>query len=218
MFLKTLAAILCVVSFTFFSFASDRNQYEVKVSTLKKKYGKKKKIPSKYETPCLIALSFFPELNHQTIRFKYKKIKTTMVARPNLINVFKAANKRSYTIIINNKAEKSQGVSFDELSINAQIGVVSHELAHLIDYSKKSSLEMLLCGWKYYHYEKFHQKMERDTDFEVIKRGLGRQLYDFTDYVINKSNASDDYKSFKKNFYFNPSEIDEAIQTMKDIY
>lgn len=171
----------------------------------KMKYGKGKRIPEAIELPALIALSFYPELANTNIQFEYKTIKTTMSARPKwncLVN-----NKRNYIIYINNDTERTGGVSVNELSLNAQVGILAHELAHIADYESRSDLSLMRVGIYYKIFKHYHRKMERATDEIAIRHGLGEQLYDFSDYVLNHSNASPQYKEFKKKFYLTPDEI-----------
>jgi hypothetical protein len=112
----------------------------------------------------------------------------------------------------------SSDVSFEELSFNAQIGILAHEFAHILDYSQKSSLRLLLCGSYYITSERFHKNLERKTDQIVIDRGLGLQLFEFSDYVINHSSACNRYKDFKLKFYYNPAEIRDVMASRKDLY
>jgi hypothetical protein len=201
--------ILCTV----FAYAN-----VIDISDLRNTYGKNKNIPEEYELQCLIALSYFPELKDVPIEFRFKDIHTTMSARPKFRSVFKSSSQREYLITINNKPREEKGVLLDELSFNAQIGIMAHELAHLVDYSKKSSARLLLCGTYYITSEYFHQNLERKTDLIVIERGLGLQLFDFSDYVINHSDACDQYKKFKMKYYYKPEEIKEAIAKLDTVY
>ena len=129
-----------------------------------------------------------------------------MVARPKGINVFRAKGKRHYIIYINDYP--SSKVSPDSVSFNAQIGVIGHELAHLVDYEQTSSLKMLIVGFSYLN-KKFRTKFERATDLRTINHGLLWQCYDFALYVHNSSVAPTEYINYKKKFYMSPKEIKE---------
>lgn len=58
-------------------------------------------------------------------------------------------------------------------------------------------------------------KIERKTDVSTIEHGLGFQLYNFVDYVLNQSSANSEYKDFKRLNYLHLSEILEIIKRLK---
>ena len=118
-----------------------------------------------------------------------------MVARPKGMNVFRGKGKRHYIIYINDFPTAK--ISPDSVSFNAQIGVIGHELAHLVDYENTSSLKMLYVGLSYLN-KKFRAQFERATDLRTINHGLLWQCYDFALYVHNNSIAPTEYINYKK--------------------
>jgi hypothetical protein len=182
------------------AFALNKSQIDLRVE-----FGQHKTFIDKVELPALIALSFFPELKNTYISFEYKKIKTTMSTRPH-IGQFLLRN-RTYVIYINSHAKEIGGVSFEELGLQEQIGIIAHELSHIVDYQSRKSLSMLKCGVYYSFFDHYHRDLERNTDMLVIKKGLAHQLYAFSNYVLNKSSASVQYKEFKRKNYLLPEEI-----------
>ncbi len=175
------------------------------IDELQVEYGRYKNIPQEYQLAVLIALSGYPELKDAAIDFEYKGIKTTMLARPQLKCLI--LPKRSYLIRINSEAGKRGSVSFDDLDLNAKIGIVAHELAHISKYEEQSIAGLIISGILYKTIPVYKKKLERETDRRTIDRGFGSQLYVFSDYVLNHSNASDSYKVFKQKYYFSPEEI-----------
>ena len=176
------------------------------IDTLRSQFNNNKFLYEKYELQTLIALSYFPELKNTKISFRRREFRTTMAARPKGIEVFRAKGKRHYIIYINDYP--SSKVSPDSVSFNAQIGVIGHELAHLVDYEQTSSLKMLIVGFSYLN-KKFRTKFERATDLRTINHGLLWQCYDFALYVHNSSVAPTEYINYKKKFYMSPKEIKE---------
>jgi hypothetical protein len=170
-----------------------------------------------YVLPFQIARKFYPELNDVTIDIVFKSIKTTMAARPRLSFLFISKDKRKYKIIINNDYYKYKGVRFEELSLNAKVGVFGHELAHILDYETKSRWTVLQTGVNYL-FKKGKKRLESKVDYIAIERGLGWQIFDFSDYVLNRSDCCPDYKKLKEEFYFNPGEIFFFIDQMKYNY
>lgn len=186
------------------NFAFSKNQID-----LRQEFGQHKNFVDKVELPALIALSFFPELKNTYITFEYRKIKTTMSTRPHL-GQFLLRN-RTYVIYINSHAKEIGGVSFDELGLQEQIGIIAHELSHIVDYQNRKSFSMLKCGFYYSFFKQYHRSLERSTDMLVIQKGLAHQLYAFSNYVLNKSSASEEYKDFKRKNYLLPEEIADYL-------
>jgi len=176
------------------------------IDTLRSQFNYNKFFYEKYELQTLIALSYFPELKNTTISFKRRELRTTMAARPKGIEVFREKGKRGYVIYINDFP--SVKVSPDSVSFNAQVGIIGHELAHIVDYEQTSSLKMLIVGFSYLN-KKFRTKFERATDLRTINHGLLWQCYDFALYVHNSSVAPTEYINYKKKFYMSPKEIKE---------
>lgn len=176
---------------------------------LRNEYGKNKCFVEEVELPALIALTFFPELKNTTINFEYKDIKTTMSARPNINSLL--TDDRAYVIYINVNAKLKGAVSFSELGLQEQIGIIAHELSHIKDYENRSTFSLIQCGIYYSIFKHYHRNLERETDMMVIKKGLGHQLFKFTNYVLHKSNASEEYKEFKLKNYLSPNEINDYL-------
>lgn len=170
-----------------------------------------------YELPFQIARKFYPELNDINIDIVFKSIKTTLAARPRLSFLFISKGKRKYVIFINNNNYKYKGVKFEELSLNAKVGVFGHELAHILDYETKSRWKVLGTGVKYL-FKDGKKRLESEIDYIAIERGLGWQIFDFSDYVLNRSDCCPDYKKFKKEIYFAPGDIFFLIDQLKYAY
>lgn len=177
---------------------------------MKQEYGSNKTFLQETELPAIIALSFYPELRNTTIRFEYKNISTTMAARPTLSSVFK--KDRTYVIYLNNDVSKNGGVAYSELNLKQRIGIIAHELAHVLDFEKRKDLSIISCAILYKCLHSYHKKLERKTDETVINKGLGNELYAFTDYVLNNSNATEKYINFKKKNYLLPEEIKQRMK------
>ena len=70
--------------------------------------------------------------------------------------------------------------------MNAKVGLLGHELAHIECYEEKSNFDLLVTGLKYLLSEKFKHEFEIDTDKRTIDHGLGWQLYDFELYMTKE--------------------------------
>lgn len=169
--------------------------------------------PNELELPMLIALDHFPELKAKQIIFKERKINTTLNARPTVISLlFSKRTNRTYVIRINTNQHDSI-IQLCNVPFNAKIGLFAHEISHFEDYQKRSFFGVLGRGLAYSN-KKAKAKFEKEIDLSTIQHGLGWQLYDWSDFVLNQSKASNAYKAFKAETYMKPHEIKSCIEQL----
>ena len=190
-----------------------KSEWQQYYDSLHSNYGSKKKFVKEFELQALIALSYYPELKDVPITFQYHDIKTTMEVRPEFGSAIKNHN-RKYIIFIDNNTHHNEGVLLGDVPFNAQIGVIGHELAHIMDFEQRSVKRIILLASGYEVF-KNHARYERSIDEYAIGRGLGWQLMEFADFIQNRSNASARYKRFKQINYLSSVEIEEEIAKMK---
>ncbi len=171
-------------------------------------YGNKKQFVDSFKLATLIALSYFPELKNVAIKFKLGKTKTTMETKPIWHSIFFKPKK--YKIIIRANALDSNGILAKHVPFNALIGLVGHELAHIVDFENKSIGQLLSTALKYGIGKQ--NTYEKSIDYATMQRGLYWQLYDWADFVVNKSYASPKYIAFKKKNYLSEKEILQWIK------
>jgi hypothetical protein len=185
-----------------------RDDCSVNFDSLRELYAQNKSFIEDYEKQCLIALSYYPELKGCTIKFKYAKIKTTMNCRPSAQGLVRG--NREYQIRINNHPD-FKGVLLQDAPFNAQIGVIGHEIAHVLDYEERNVAGVIKRGIDYLT-PKTKREYERKIDLLTIQRGLGWQLYDWANFSMHQSTrATEKYKQFKQDTYMSSSEIEEVI-------
>jgi hypothetical protein len=158
-----------------------------------------------------VALRHYPELKKVPISFGFKKIKATMMAQPRWTFIFQSRKERHYQILVNH-VRTVNGMYFKDLSFNSLVGWVGHELAHILDYSKKSNKQLLAFITKYVSSEKTLKHTENEADKETIRRGLGKQLLEGTNFLFNNQRVSKAYKEKKKKFYLTPEQIAYEIE------
>ncbi len=195
-----------------------RADHEMAVDSLREYFGEHKIMPEEYELEILIALSYFPELRDVNIIFLPKKIKTTMACRPSMDAIFKDKEKRVYRIFINNLLEGKNGVNYDDVPFNARIGLVGHELGHVVDYMQKSMLRIIGNGIGYVMSDTYRKSFEANVDKITVERGLGWQQYAFASFVRNKANVNESYLEFKENNYPSPKRFKGWMQKFPDLY
>lgn len=180
-----------------------------KLAEFRSSFGRNKTIPKEFEEQTLIALSYYPELKDAHIEFIRTNIKTTMACRPATGSLTRRYS-REYVITIDNDDEQ-KGVVLDDVAFNAQVGVIGHELAHIIDYENKGIGSIIKLGMDYAT-GNYPPEFEKSIDKLTIQRGLGWQLFDWADFVMNESEASKEYKEFKRKSYLTPEEIKKEIE------
>ena len=133
-----------------------------------------------------------------------------MASRPAFKVLFQSKENRTYNVCINNSGRLKDAL-FSEINFNEQIGVIGHELGHITDYTRKSNWQIISTAFKYLFIPKYKIKLEAQTDISTINQGLCWQLYDFDNFLINKSTVSERYKKHKKKFYMSAQQILEII-------
>jgi hypothetical protein len=154
----------------------------------------KHNIPTKYMKDVVLALSFFPELADSRIVFKYKNIKGTMNARPDIFNFFRHSSNRRYLLIINTNEGKFRGVYLDSISVNARVGWFGHELAHIYTYYLMNNYQTLLFSVRYMTSPRFVKKTERYTNSIAIDHGLAFAIYEGEKYLLMDMFVQEYYK------------------------
>jgi hypothetical protein len=188
-----------------------KSQFKEKVENLRKRFSKNKTIPKKVELAALVALSHYPELATERIIFKFEKISTTMKAQPKWSFLFKKKENRQYIVYLNSKADKSTGLALEDLSFNALVGWIGHELGHLVDFTAKSNWKIIKTG-TFYFSKKKKAEYERSIDLITINHGLGHALYEGMEYVYENENLSDEYRKNLIDNYLSLQEIISQIE------
>ncbi|MEO0473096.1 MAG: hypothetical protein AAF206_26005 [Bacteroidota bacterium] len=185
---------------------------EEDMDTLQMNYGQNKVFIDQYKKVSLVALSYYPELKETDIEFVHQKLNTTLAARPKMGSVFKKAGKRKYQIFINN--HESCEIPLDAAPFNAQVGVIGHELAHIVDYEKRNTNKIFGAGLSYATRQS-KASFEKQTDRITIEHGLGWQLHHWADFVLKYSKANDKYLAFKERIYLTPKQILTYMEGLK---
>ena len=190
----------------------DSLEYSNKLDSLKLVFSNNKTVLADYELATYLALSYFPELIDTRIAFKRAKIKTTFNARPTVLSlIFRSKDKRKYIIRVNNQLKDSI-INFRTIPFNAKVGLLGHELSHIKDYHQQNFFQVfgrLLS----YRNKKSKARFEKEIDQSTIKAGLGWQLYDWSKFVLEESNAKLRYKEFKGEIYLTPNQISNIIKS-----
>lgn len=177
-----------------------------------------KTFPENLEKEVLEALSFYPELNETSIEFKFKdKIKkSTMQAQPRFASFFKSKKNREYVILISRNIQiDGEKFSMDDIPSDVKVGWLGHELGHVIDYSERTNVGMLIFGIKYLFSSAHIKEVERAADTYAIAHGMGDYILKTKNFILDNSDLSEKYKERIRRLYISPEEVMELINENK---
>ena len=177
--------------------------------------GYYKTIAEDYQIPFIAALSKYPELDSTRIIVKRAKISTSLNARPTIASLlFRSKEKRKYVIRVNTRLKDSL-ILLEDAPFNACVGVFGHELGHIFDYSTRSFFGIIKRLFAYTG-KRSKSSFEKEIDQLTISRELGLHLYDWAYFVLEESNGTEAYKTFKKEVYLEPEEILEIMNSPEE--
>jgi hypothetical protein len=180
-----------------------QEEEQLRFDSLKTLYGRHKKLPAGYELPALVALSYYPELQHKHIKFVIKKHDLPYSSRPRLWSLLVPFVPLRYVIIISTDAGVvREPTLLHHLPFNAQIGALGHELAHTSYYARTRKWQVLKDGL-HYSDPVFKEKFEKMTDRIAIQHGLGPQLYAWCGLVYPVKLKD----GIRAKIYYSPEEI-----------
>ncbi len=153
----------------------------------------------------------FPELDGLSIEVRRKHIGTMMAARPKPGFIFRKPECRKYVIFITDKPDMNAEKIYSQMSYSAQLGVLGHELSHILDYRNKTNLQMLMFATTYIFNKK---SIEAKTDLTAVKRGFGDELIEYTRYIHHSPHVNRKYLLKKKKYYLSASELEKNLHAL----
>lgn len=170
------------------------------------------KFPESLSQTAPRALSFYPQLQKVFIEFRFVKTGIFPYAsRPSLSFLYSSKAKRRYIIFLaeTDKAGNDD-ILFHNLPLNAQIGILGHEIAHIVRYNYSTRSEIIRDGI-FYFLPSFRRSYERETDKIAIQHGLGVYLKEYSSYVHGYIGRTGKLAWVKK-YYLSPEEINEEMK------
>lgn len=175
-------------------------------------------IPENIKSEALEAMAFYPELYDTAIEFKFKdKIKkSTMQAQPRFTSFFRKKDKREYIILISRSIQiEGEIFTMKDIPSDVKVGWIGHELGHLMDYSERSNIGMLIFGIKYLFSSAHIKEVERAADTYAITHGMGDYILKTKNFILDNANLSEKYKARIRRLYISPEEVMELINKNK---
>ncbi len=122
------------------------------------------------------ALKFFPKMEFQEIRIKFRKSRKVVKIKPTFVSNFKAPKQRVYKIYYSNLTETTlDSVLFKNLSLNAQIGLIALQVSRIEDFRTGGFFDFVAWHFKQLS-TKSKNKINYDDELRAIEAGLGYQL------------------------------------------
>ncbi|MFN8207972.1 MAG: hypothetical protein U0T82_11275 [Bacteroidales bacterium] len=149
------------------------------------------------------ALVYFPELGDIHIRIRCSDIATSMNSRPHIRAFVSRRKNREYLITVDTLDENRTGLFF-RLSDSARIGLIGHELAHILDYHHHHLAGVAREGLEYLLHR---ARLEHRTDRIAIKHGLRNYLRRYAEASFDPAFAGIRYARFKKKYYYSSNEL-----------
>lgn len=186
------------------------------LDSLKAIIGDNKGLPEGFEVAAAIAYSAFPQL---------KDVKIDMVLQPkgapmeSSLNVWTllipGRKNRQYRILLNDADETYfDPILLRALPFDAQVGILAHELGHVVYYHKLNIFQFGKWGLRYLKSAEFRATHERTTDLMPVYYGLGSQIYQYA-YFVRKDPTCvafyEEGKDFMDKYYMTDEEILEVI-------
>lgn len=172
-------------------------------------------IPESIKEQVETAFGYYPELADTRIEFRFKKNigKSTMQARPTFWSLFKTKKKRRYIVLVSREF-KISGKEFKTVSIPADIliGWFGHELGHLMDYRKRSSLDLLWFGIKYVFSDDHIKEVEHTADYFAVWAGMEDYIINTKRFILNRTDIAGSYKDRIQKYYLSPDEITSLVK------
>lgn len=183
-------------------------------------YAWRKTIPEELSIAALKALQHYPSLKFKKIVFKYthKASSSIMKAQPDLISVLQIGDDRSYIIYVNRTLTLGgETLSIEDLPENVLKGWFGHELGHVMDYEGLSKRGLLKFGFGYLFSKEFVRNAENRADRIAIRHGLGNEIIQTKNFILNHAGLSEKYKQKIRKLYPSPEQIMEIIQGEKKL-
>ena len=142
-----------------------------------------------------------------------------MLAQPKIWTMFRPKEFRAYKIIMSRKfvLEEGKTLGIEEFPKDVLIGWLAHEIGHIVDYTHRSTFQMILFGIKYLLSGIHIKKAERAADVYAIEAGMHKYLGDTKEYILGHSDLSDGYKKKIKDLYLGPEEISKIAHTRNPV-
>lgn len=171
-------------------------------------------IPAPYRDVILQALLFYPELENEHIEFRPVKFHVVPYATaPAATSIFRRAQQRKYVVFLK---EESRGPEvqalFRNLPPGAQVGIIAHELGHVVQYRSLSAPRLALM-LLLYGLPPLQKRIESGADKQAIAHGAGEHLLEWATFIRRIPGYMKQSPRHER-YYLKPGQIEELTKRL----
>ena len=173
--------------------------------------GNNKGLPEGFEIAAAIAYSAFPELKDATLDMILTQDGAPMESTVAIWSLFGPRKNRHYRILLNDAQHSYfEPILLRSLPFDAQVGILAHELGHVVYYDQLNIFQLGKWGLMYLQDDEFRATHERSTDLMPVYHGLGSQIYQYAYFVRYDPSCKAFYehgKDFMDKYYLTDKEL-----------
>ena len=177
--------------------------------------GNNKGLPEGFEIAAAIAYSAFPQLKDVDIDMILTQDGAPMESTLAIWSLFGPRKNRHYRILLNDAEHAYFGpILLRSLPFDAQVGILAHELGHIVYYEELNIFRFGKWGLMYLLDDEFRATHERTTDLMPVYQGLGSQIYQYAYFVRYDPTCKTFYeqgRDFMDKYYLTDKELSDVI-------
>nr|MCU0430849.1 hypothetical protein [Cytophagaceae bacterium] len=160
---------------------------DLNLDSIKQAYCARMVLPKGQEEAFLLALMHYPELKGARIKCIQRRRFVPLTTMPSVRSTFfhKQTNRRYKILISTHSRHVIDSILLHKLPLNAAIGVLGHELAHVAYFTHQNFWGVMRVA-KGNLSNKYLDSMEFATDQSTIDHGLGWQLLAWSEFTRDK--------------------------------
>ena len=174
--------------------------------------------PPDYAKAAMIALTAYPELSSARIHFVLTDGGAPMETNFRFWTLLLPRARRVYEIRLNDaRPSMFEGVLMRNLPFDAQVGILAHELGHVVYYERMTTLQIAKWALMYLISPGYRADHEKHTDRQAIYSGLGSQLYQYAWFIRHDEQnieMYDKWGAFIDRFYLTDQEIKAVLDSL----
>ena len=184
------------------------------LDSLKAIIGDNKGLPEGFEVAAAIAYSAYPQLKDVNIDMVLTNDGVPMESNFNIWTLFGPRRYRQYRILLNDNKNSTNPILLRALPFDAQVGILAHELGHVVYYHRLNLFQIGNWGLNYLRDDVYRATHERTTDLMTVYHGLGSQIYQYAYFVRYDPSCQSFYarhKGWMDKYYMTDKELLQAM-------
>jgi hypothetical protein len=150
----------------------------------------------------------YKELHGKRIIVRRRHVRaSTMQAQPVVTLRAVLLGFRTYKLTIAYYVRDSDNIEVDDLEKDVLTGWIAHEFGHLMDYNRRSALEMAIFGLRYLLFRAFARRVEHRADVIAVKHGFYPQVRE-TKKFLSGTRISKNYRRKLRDIYMSVDDLE----------